>query len=86
MPGYCFGEGARLQAEPGRLPPAPVMSHPPPRHVLCRHQVTYGMHIVLRYEMERALIKGELKVEDVSGRSRFTRDINRAASCTRPLP
>lgn len=28
-------------------------------------EVTYGMHIVLRYEMERALIKGELKVEDV---------------------
>lgn len=26
------------------------------------------MHIILRYEMERALIKGELKVEDVSGR------------------
>lgn len=28
-------------------------------------EVTYGMHIILRYEMERALIKGELKVEDV---------------------
>ncbi|KIZ02696.1 carboxypeptidase Taq [Monoraphidium neglectum] len=28
-------------------------------------EVTYGMHIVLRYEMERALISGELKVEDV---------------------
>ena len=29
-------------------------------------QVTYGMHVILRYEIERALIKGELKVEDVS--------------------
>ncbi|KAI8464429.1 MAG: putative carboxypeptidase [Monoraphidium minutum] len=28
-------------------------------------EVTYGMHIVLRYEMERALIGGTLKVEDV---------------------
>jgi Zn-dependent M32 family carboxypeptidase len=27
------------------------------------------MHIILRYEMERALIKGELKVEDVSAYS-----------------
>jgi hypothetical protein len=29
-------------------------------------QVTYGMHVVLRYEIERALIKGELKVDEVS--------------------
>lgn len=28
-------------------------------------QVTYGMHVILRYEIERALIKGELKVDDV---------------------
>ena len=31
------------------------------------HQVTYGMHVILRYEIERALIRGEMEVKDVSG-------------------
>jgi hypothetical protein len=39
-------------------PPCPAVPSP------C--QVTYGMHIVLRYEIERALIRGDLKVKDVS--------------------
>ena len=29
-------------------------------------EVTYGLHIVIRYEMEKKLVSGELKVEDAS--------------------
>ena len=31
-------------------------------------EVTYGMHIILRFELERALIKGELQVEELPAR------------------
>jgi carboxypeptidase Taq len=30
-------------------------------------EVTYGLHIIARFELEKALLKGDLKVKDLSG-------------------
>lgn len=43
------------------LPLCPTATH---THT-CVHQVTYPLHIILRYEVERGLLDGSIKVDDV---------------------